>query len=305
MKRMNRTFAILAGAILGSAGLAYGQEPPRPAVPPPVEDEIFVSAEGLEGAEAPAVLGGIEVLGFGGLHGNRVVKGSPFSAVSVSETTQVLPDGNRIHRTTSAAMFRDSEGRFRREVTLPAIGPLAASGKTPHFVSILDPVAGFRYMLDPDDKTVRKTSVNEKGRGPRGEFFEKRIPAPKMTDDVKTESLGTQVIEGVSAEGTRVTRTIPVGRIGNDKPIEIVSERWYSADLQMVVMTKRSDPRFGTTTYQLTKIQRQEPAAALFQVPSDYTVKEGHGGFGMRMRRHGPPREAPAPPPLPGESEEL
>ncbi len=285
---------ILSGSMLfGAAG--YAQKPPAEPPPPP-GDEFFIQAVPGEGPEALLPpLAGVELLGFEDAHGNRLVKGAPFSATAVTESTHVLADGNRIHRSTSIALYRDNEGRFRREVTLPAIGPLAASGKTPHFVSILDPVAGFRYVLDPDDKTARKVSVDENRRRPRGEFFEKRIPAPKMADNVKTESLGTQVIEGVSAEGTRVTRTIPAGQIGNDKPIEIVSERWYSADLQMLVMSKRSDPRFGETIYKLTNIQRTEPAASLFQVPSDYTVKEGRAGMRMRMRRPGPP-PAPAPP---------
>ena len=59
--------------------------------------------------------------------------------------------------------------------------------------------------------------------------------------------------------------------------IEIVSERWYSPELQLVVMTRHSDPRFGETTYKLTNINRTEPAKSLFEVPSDYTIKEGHG----------------------------
>jgi hypothetical protein len=110
---------------------------------------------------------------------------------------------------------------------------------------------------------------------------------------VKKESLGTQVINGVSADGTRLTRTIAPGEIGNEKAITVVSERWYSADLQMEVKSTHSDPRFGETTYTLTSVQRQEPAAALFTVPADYTVKEG--GPGLHLRKfHG---EAPPPPP--------
>ncbi len=284
---------ILSGSMLfGAAG--YAQKPPAEPPPPP-DDLFFFQAGAGEDAEAPMpFLADIELLAFKDGNARHVLKGAPFSATAVTETTHALADGNRIHRSTSIALYRDSEGRFRREVTLSAIGPLAASGKTPRSVSILDPVAGFRYVLNPDEKIARKVSLTERQRGPHGDFLGKRVLTLKA-DNVKTESLGTQMIEGVSAEGTRFTHTIPAGQIGNDKPIEIVSERWYSADLQMLVMSKRSDPRFGTTTYQLTNIQRQEPAAALFQVPSDYTVKEGHAGMRMRMRRPGPP-PAPAPP---------
>ncbi len=100
--------------------------------------------------------------------------------------------------------------------------------------------------------------------------------------EVNKESLGTQTIEGVQAEGTRVTFTIPAGKIGNERPIVTVNERWYSPELQAVVMSKNSDPRMGETTYRLTNIVRSEPDSGLFQVPADYTIKEG--GFGWSSR---------------------
>jgi len=77
--------------------------------------------------------------------------------------------------------------------------------------------------------------------------------------------------------GTRTTRTIAAGAIGNDQPIEVVSETWYSPNLQMVVMSKHSDPQIGETTYKLTNIQQAEPAHSLFEVPANYTVREGEG----------------------------
>jgi hypothetical protein len=95
--------------------------------------------------------------------------------------------------------------------------------------------------------------------------------------EVNQEPLGTQAIEGVMAEGTRVTFTIPAGKIGNERPIVTVNERWYSQELQTVVLTKNSDPRMGETTYRLTNINRSEPDPSLFQVPADYTVDEGVG----------------------------
>jgi hypothetical protein len=82
------------------------------------------------------------------------------------------------------------------------------------------------------------------------------------------------VIEGVQAEGTRTTTTIPPGQIGNERPIEIVSERWYSPELDMTVMTRHYDPRTGETLYRLTDIRREEPDPSLFQVPSDYKLVE-------------------------------
>jgi hypothetical protein len=107
--------------------------------------------------------------------------------------------------------------------------------------------------------------------------------------EVNKESLGGQIIEGVPAEGTRVTFTIPAGKIGNERPIVSVNERWYSPELQTVVLSKNSDPRMGETTYRLTNIVRGEPDPSLFQVPADYTVNENHG-FNFKTGPPGPSR---------------
>src|SRR5260370_5588074 len=121
----------------------------------------------------------------------------------------------------------------------------------------------------------------EGGRGGVGDVMYRKFKGWKtgsMNANATSESLGKQTIDGVNVEGTRITRTIPAGEIGNEQPITIMSERWYSADLQMDVKSTHSDPRFGNTTYTLTNIQRTEPAASLFAVPSDYTIAQGHRG---------------------------
>ncbi|MEP7075741.1 MAG: hypothetical protein ABI878_08010, partial [Acidobacteriota bacterium] len=92
--------------------------------------------------------------------------------------------------------------------------------------------------------------------------------------ETKKESLGTQNVEGVQAEGTRSTTTIPAGAVGNERPIEIVYERWYSKDLQMIIVSKHNDPRIGEQTYRLTNIVRGEPSSTLFSPPADYKVIE-------------------------------
>jgi hypothetical protein len=176
-------------------------------------------------------------------------------------------------------------------------------------IMIGDPVAGVHYMLDPNQKVAHKMTLHNGDKagsnGKAGAFeqrMQQRIAKEEASGEVKKESLGTQPINGVNAEGPRITRTIPVGQIGNDQPIQIVFERWYSPDLQMVVKSTRTDPRFGTTTYTLSNVQRTEPAAALFTVPSDYTVKEGGPG-GPGGHRHGfhgaPPAGASADAPSP------
>jgi hypothetical protein len=118
-------------------------------------------------------------------------------------------------------------------------------------------------------------------------------PAPEVWfyshegQEPKVEKLDSQTIEGVLAEGQRVTHTIPAGAIGNEQPINIVDERWYSPELQTVVMTRHSDPRSGETVYRLTNINRTEPARTLFEVPSDYTLKEGPQMFRKRAGEPG------------------
>jgi hypothetical protein len=110
--------------------------------------------------------------------------------------------------------------------------------------------------------------------------------------EAKTEKLEARSFDGVMAEGSRTTTTIPAGDIGNEMPIQIVDERWYSQELQVVVMTRHSDPRYGETSYRLTNITRTEPAATLFQVPSDYAVKDATGdrpGVRRMFRRSAPP----------------
>jgi hypothetical protein len=306
--------AVLSVTLLVSSGTARAQETQAAPTPGPV----VIQEGGVAGAQAgpgPVVIQGgmagegdaffadrIELLGFGGgLHGGKVVKGAPFSAIATSTTTQTLADGNHITRTTQTKVYRDSQGRFRKEVTLPAIGPLAASGQPHSFIHISDPVAGTAYVLEPDQKVARQMPDPggmkvRTGGGPGGNVFYRTFNGSAQAT-AKTESLGPQTIEGMNTEWTRTTRTIPAKEIGNDNPIIIKSERWYSADLQMDVKSTHSDPRFGDTTYTLTNIQRTEPDASLFAVPSDYTVTTGKDRMFIHKFNGGP--DAPPPPPPP------
>ena len=99
-------------------------------------------------------------------------------------------------------------------------------------------------------------------------------PAVKGADAKNEESLGQKLIDGVLADGKRVTTVLPAGSIGNQQPITVLSEQWFAPDLEILVMTKHSDPRTGETTYSLSNITRGEPAAGLFDVPADYTIQD-------------------------------
>jgi hypothetical protein len=88
-----------------------------------------------------------------------------------------------------------------------------------------------------------------------------------------SKSLGTKTMAGVAVEGTGTEKVTPAGAIGNAQPIISTSERWFSKDLDIVVMRKSDSPLNGSTTYQLTNIVRAEPNAELFKVPADYTTR--------------------------------
>jgi hypothetical protein len=248
----------------------------------------------------------------------KQVKGAPYSAQAVNESIQTLADGNRLVRRSTSQLFRDSEGRTRREES----GPAKMSGDQSQTIFINDPVAGFNYVLNTRDKSAHKmpsTSFNVtwtsddgknvekvitvegkaearikrrsedhevmvKGPAAGGVFVHSGSPEPYASAKGQKESLGKQLFDGVEAEGTRVTLTIPAGEIGNEQPIYIITERWYSPELQITVMTRHNDPRFGETTYRLTNISRTEPARALFEPPSDYTISTD-GPMIRKMRK--------------------
>ena len=386
--------------------------PGMPVVPPPPHEGEFFRMQIAPGAPgAPGEAFNFRFMSSDMHFDSKVVKGAPYSAESVTESVQLLADGNRITHTSKSSLHRDGEGRTRRDQTLNHIGPWATSDEPAQSILINDPVAGARYVLNPRTRTARKMPsvqtftrthagggdqlpgdaprtrvfmrsgdgavvmsqegapkainggmlsgkatkkvpptypavakaagaegpvmvqivVNESGavesakatsghpllqpaavaaakewqfsptklsgnavkvsgmisfvfalpkedEAPGAVTFS-RTPAPGTAPEVERvkpvkESLGKQTIEGVEAEGTRTTVTFPAGMMGNERPINIVSERWYSNELQTVVLSKHSDPRFGETTYRLTNINRSEPARTLFEVPSDYTVKE-------------------------------
>lgn len=327
---MKRIIAIVAaGAVLVSTSAVSFAQNPQSA--PAAQDPTVVIQEkivGHEGFPPPTAANTFVFVasefGFGG----KIVQGKPYSAEAVTESIQTLGDGNRIVNRSSSLVYRDSEGRTRREQTLNAIGGFANAGDPIQMIFINDPVAGVNYTLDSRTNVAHKTmrlNMEHKfgpfGAAPLGvsepkfelKVEKKRAPVAVMPppgagmpmpgsehfsirtesggvgyvmskkktghDNAVKESLGKQVIEGIEAEGTRVTITIPAGEIGNERPIQIVSEQWYSSELGTLVMSRHSDPRSGETTYRLTNINRAEPAKSLFEVPAGYTVSEGLPGI--------------------------
>jgi hypothetical protein len=231
-----------------------------------------------------------------GGRGGQGVTGSPVSAREETRTVQTLGDGTQLDSSEVNQFYRDSQGRTRTERTV--------DGGTN--IQILDPVASVRITLNPAAKSATRISMPAvAGRSGRGGAVSVTVnadaePAFRSTvvvgleplrvgfattnPQLKREDLGFQMQNGVMAEGTRVTRTIPAGTIGNSRDLHVVNEQWYSKDLQMMVKTVNSDPRYGVTTYEMTNISLAAPDAGLFMIPAGYTITEqaGRGGRGAQ-----------------------
>ncbi len=320
----------------GSFAAAVDAQMPAPPPPPPQDTLFFLQNI----APLPSFGAQIDVLGPAGSVTGPVVKGKPYSARSITESTQTLADGNRIVQRNEATFYRDSAGRTRREQTLGAVGPWQ-TGEPVTIISIHDPVADKTYMIDPAARTVREIKPlrmaiahtqqveagDEASQAERTEIrgvFSAGVPAQApvpgsarsvvrvirnsgANEDVRVfapaagvplpsnidaalgayepgEELGDQVLEGLLVHGTRMTDTIPAGLMGNERPIEIVTERWYSEDIDAMVLQRFSDPRFGETVSRLVNVVRGDPSPDLFEVPQGYELVAGEAARpGIRM----------------------
>jgi hypothetical protein len=333
MSLRHKLACLLVTACLVGASMASAQAPAPalPSLPAEPEDTLFF-VQNI--APLPAFGAKIDVLRSEGNVEGPVVKDKPYSARSITESTQTLADGNRIVQRNEAAFYRDSAGRTRREQTLGGIGPWA-TGEPVTIINIHDPVANKTYMLDPTARIAREIkpfrmaiahaeqieagrTELEAGSAEVGGVFTAPVPPPMpvpgggargvvtvirnsgANEDVRVyaagdagvvsrgvistninaamgayepaEDLGDQVLEGLLVHGTRMKDTIPAGAMGNERPIEIVTERWYSKDIDAMVLQRFSDPRFGETVSQLVNVVRGDPSADLFQVPQGYEL---------------------------------
>jgi hypothetical protein len=290
---MNRIAILLAGALLLAGSLAAQQSAQKEKVRTFTftQDEpiTMMAPFGMMQYERMPE-GKIEFFSAEMAGAGEVVTAAPYTATATTENTQVVADGNRIVNKTSSFVARDSQGRTRRETDLHRIGTMQVD--SPKTVFINDPTAHTQYIFTPGGeatKVIRSNSTWKEGpqildlRSGKGERHvnEKvneqiivKVGGPhspqqmkENNEQIKHEDLGTQTIEGVSAQGKRETVTIPAGEIGNERPIEMVTETWFSPELHTMVLRKHSDPRMGDSTYRLTDIKRNEPDAALFQPP--------------------------------------
>jgi hypothetical protein len=227
------------------------------------------------------------MLSFGALDN---IPNAPFCASVQTGRTQNLVDGNRIELHRAERVCRDSKGRTRREMDPPPTADLTNRGPIV-MTTIFDPVANVSYTLNERRHSawkhpIRINTAMRPAMQPSANhrtFINGREVRPS---DVTEEDLGESSVNGYVAKGTRITRIVPSGEMGNDQPMTIVIERWYSEELKTVVRIKQVDPRIGEAITELTNISATEPDPSLFQVPADYTIEDPPG---LRI--------APTPPP--------
>lgn len=304
---MNRMSVMAWGLAVGTL-VAQTPEPGKAVIRESRTIDIRVTGPAEGGVTGPIMM-------FSNL-GGGVVKGSPYSADTVTESVQALADGNRITRQNKSSFYRDSEGRTRREHSIQALGPLGQTREPMVTITIDDPVAKTHYLLDTKAKTAQKMPLPEgmfevasgavrrafPGGAPGANadvIFDRIAPAPgtvmawshsseeRRTANAKNEDLGLRTIEGVAAKGTRHTLTIPAGEVGNERAIEVVTETWYSDQLRTAVLTIHKDPRFGETTTKLVNVRLGDPPRNLFEVPADYKLNDANIMF-RRMERAAP-----------------
>ncbi|MGB8887001.1 MAG: hypothetical protein WCC87_09785 [Candidatus Korobacteraceae bacterium] len=224
------------------------------------------------------------------------IKNAPFSAVVITQYDRVMGSGNHIHRETRGRVYRDDQGRVRTETEFATPG-----GEQLLRVTIMDPLQHTVIHLDPRNKVATVTHTgqtvasNESALPPRHgislgvtpitESGQPAGPPTRIQTDhsaanagaaVKTANLGSKSIEGVDTVGTKTTRTIAAGAMGNEQPIVSVTDSWYSRDLQIVVLNETDDGQSGHNSMKLIDIVRAEPNSQLFLIPQDYSVKESN-----------------------------
>ena len=230
---------------------------------------------------------GFEGGGFHGFGMHTPVTGAPYSALRTTTHVQTLANGSTITHTTQVKEARDSSGRTYVE-TLPSTQ--AGEGPSRSFVRVFDPVnrVSISWSAESKQATVRHLPDPAQFANARGPRAADAAAGPGrfhgMNANVTKESLGSKTINGVVVDGTRTTVVIPAGAHGNSEALTVTHDSWVSSDLKLEVERVDTDPRFGTTTMEVTNLSREEPSAALFQAPAGFAVKETtmgvrRGGF--------------------------
>jgi hypothetical protein len=209
--------------------------------------------------------------------GGTAPASDPYTMTTKTTTVQKLANGVTITRENISKRAIDSNGRTYNEQHLDRHGAVPNSLT---LFDVFDPVShtNMNWNSDggvvtvfhqPDPATIQQQPTPQQRQPPVRINF---TPAP--CPNLQIEDLGMRTILGLTAKGTRTTQTIPAGNQGNDQAFNVTTENWRSPDLNLDLLTITDDPRFGTTTREVTEFQRGEPDPSLFQIPEGYTVKD-------------------------------
>ena len=195
------------------------------------------------------------------------VQHAPFSSVVTAEWAKTLEDGSTVTRGNHRVVMRDGAGRIyqERRTLVPKNGqaePLLVR------IEISDPVQHIKYFCRADGHVCMLRDYT----GPPADVVEPVGSTGEGKMILTREELGKGNVSGVEVTGTRETRVIGAGVIGNDQPISITKEFWYSPQLGLNMLVKRSDPRVGTQTFTVTEVSLSEPDPKYFQVPARFKV---------------------------------
>lgn len=276
----------MGGMLLAGAALVVGAQGPPP-------------SSRFDGGQGPGPVGPMAgIFQFGGVmggFGGKVVTGKPILAKITIAHTEILPD-NTITNTSTGTFARGADGSIYRDLKFAAIGPWATPGKVQEFAYIRNVTQMTQYIVNVTKGTYRDFPIRDHNSS--GDGKKDRSNASNANNETVTDNPSGSYTDPVTntvypVDDRKVIRTIPAGTIGNLNAIVITSERWYSAALDLLLEDTHTDPRFGTTTYQLSGIG-QSPASALFTPDASFKQVQG-GGYGGGGHR-GEGKQPPPPP---------
>jgi hypothetical protein len=193
------------------------------------------------------------------------IAGAPFTAKVDIVSTQTLPDGTSVTRTTINRIARDSSGRIYNERR--SLVPASFKGLPPLLSAhIYDPATRLSIYTAPFTRLARETYLPP----PRNPLANPNRPRP--TPSIPDQDLGTQEVNGVPMQGIRKSRTFPATMSGTGKEVVVSDEYWYSPELSIYMVIKHEDARSGTQYVAVTEVDRHEPDPSTFVVPGNYKV---------------------------------
>lgn len=233
------------------------------------------------------------MMGMGAYDPSSAKGGAPFNATVKTTFEQKLPEGNAIRRVTHTHQARDSAGRTMIEAIGGCVHGEDGEMRPLIVANVNDPIARTRlnWIVNENGQPKVANLMHFPDSAPRAPIPQAARPAPdpaqqaqrlrvyqaqqaRLRAENHTEDLGTRDFNGIAAQGTRTTRTIPAGEEGNDQPLVVFTETWRSKELGLTVMAIDDDPRRGRTTTEYEDLNLGEPDPSLFAPPPGYTIKE-------------------------------